>query len=116
MNHFPFFRTIWYGMNYLILILVDTAHIHLSTIPVLGRYLRTILNFIWPSWEESLNWTLLLERESFAVLTISIFILCLALAVRLALGWYRSRKLGIVRVRLRDQLVRAAEVLVSSPK
>jgi hypothetical protein len=83
---------------------------------VAGAFLRRALNFIWPSWEESINWTLLLERESFAVLTISIFMLCLALAVRLIFGWYCSRKFGIVRVRLRDQLVRAGEVLVSSPK
>jgi len=93
-----------------------TAHVRLARIPVAGAFLRRTLNFIWPSWEESMNWTLLLERESFAVLTISIFMLCLALAVRLIFGWYCSRKFGIVRVRLRDQLVRAGEVLVSSPK
>jgi hypothetical protein len=93
-----------------------TAHVRLSRIPVAGNFLRRVLHFIWPSWDESIDWTLLLERESFGVLAISIFMLCLALAVRLILGWYCFRKLGIVRMRLRDQLVRAGEVQVSHPK
>ena len=94
----------------------STVHVRLGRIPVIGKYLRRTFNFIWPSWEESINWTLLLERESFAMLTISIILLCFALAVRLFLGWYCLRKLGIVRVRLRDQLVRAGEVLLSNSK
>jgi hypothetical protein len=94
----------------------STVHIRLARIPLIGKYLRQVFNFIWPSWEESINWTLLLERQSFAMLTISILLLCFALAVRLLLSWYCFRKLGIVRVRLRDQLVRAGEVLLSNPK
>ena len=93
-----------------------TVHIRLTRIPLAGKLLRRALNFIWPSWEESINWTLLLERESFAMLTISILLLCFALAARLYLSWHCFRKLGIVRVRLRDQLVRAGEVLLSNPK
>ena len=93
-----------------------TVHVRLTRIPLVGRFLRQALNFIWPSWEESINWTLLLERESFALLTFSILLLGFALAARLILGWYCSRKLGIARVRLRDQLARAGEVLVSDPK
>jgi hypothetical protein len=93
-----------------------TVHVRLSRIPLVGRFLRQALNFIWPSWEESVNWTLFLERESFAALTISILMLCFTTALRLILGWYCSQKLGFARVRLRDQLARAGEVLVSDPK
>ena len=93
-----------------------TVHVRLSRIPLVGRYIRRAFNFIWPSWEESIDWTLLLERESFAMLTISILLLCFALAARLFLGWYCSRRLGIVRVRLRDQLIRAGDVLFSNSK
>ncbi len=93
-----------------------TVHIRLARIPLAGGLLRRVLNFVWPSWEEAINWTLLLERESFAVLTMSIFLLCFALVIRLFLSWYCSRRLGIVRVRLRDQLARAGEVLISNPK
>jgi hypothetical protein len=94
----------------------STVHVRLGRIPLIGKFLRRSFNFIWPSWEESINWTLLLERESFAMLMISILLLCFALAVRLFLSWYCFRKLGIVRVRLRDQLVRAGEVLLSNSK
>jgi hypothetical protein len=94
----------------------STAHVRLARIPMIGGLLRRTFNFIWPSWEESINWTLLLERESFAMLMISIFLLCFAVALRMFLSWYSFRKLGIVRVRLRDQLVRAGEVLLSGSK
>jgi hypothetical protein len=93
-----------------------TVHIRLARIPLAGRLLRRVLDFVWPSWEESINWTLLLERESFAVLTISIFLLCFALGIRFSLSWYGSRRLGIARVRLRDQLARAGHVLINNPK
>jgi hypothetical protein len=91
-----------------------TVHVRMARLPFIGLYLRRILNFIWPSWEVSINWTLLVERESFALLVASIFLLCFALAVRLFLGWYFSRRLGIPRVRLRDQLRRAGQILVGN--
>jgi hypothetical protein len=93
-----------------------TVHVRVSRIPLLGRHIRPAMKYIWPSWEESINWTLLLERESFAMLTTSILLLCFALAVRLFLGWYCFRKLGVNRTRLRDQLGRAGSVLLSNSK
>jgi hypothetical protein len=103
--------------NYLSIYTYETtAHVRLERIPLAGNFIRRALNLIWPSWEEAIGWTLLLERESFALLTISILLLCFALAVRIFLNWYCSRKLGIVRVRLRDQVVRVGEVLFGNPK
>jgi hypothetical protein len=93
-----------------------TTHVRLSRIPFFGKYLRQVLNFLWPSWEEAIKWTLLLERESFAVMTISILLLCFALTVRLFFSWYCSRKLGIVRPRLRDQRVKVGDNLFSNSK
>ena len=80
-------------------------------IPWIGRYLRGIFNFIWPPWEEAINWTLLVERESFAMLVASIFLFCFALAARLFLGWYCRSRLGIPRERLRDQILRAGQAM-----
>jgi hypothetical protein len=93
-----------------------TVHVRTGRIPVIGNYLRRMLDFVWPSWEESINWTLLVERESFAALAASSLLLCFALAARLFLGWYCSRRLGIPRVRLRDQIARASQVLVGAPQ
>jgi len=92
----------------------STVHIRLSRIPVVGGHLRTIFNFVWPSWEESINWTLLVERESFAMLCASIALFCFALALRFLLGWYCSSRLGITPVRLRDQIVRVGQVLAGN--
>jgi hypothetical protein len=92
----------------------STVHVRLARIPFIGRYLRPIFNFIWPPWEEAINWTLLVERESFATLVASIFLLCFALAARLLLGRYCERNLGIERERLRDQILRAGHVMAGS--
>jgi Transglutaminase-like superfamily len=94
----------------------STVHVRLGRIPLFGRILRRTLTFLWPSWEEAINWTLLLERESFAMMTGSILLLCFVLVGRLLLGWYCSRRLGIVRIRLRDQFFKAGDVLFSSNK
>jgi hypothetical protein len=92
----------------------STVHVRLSRIPWIGRHLRGIFNFMWPPWEEAINWTLLVERESFAALVVSIFLFCFALATRFFLGWYCRKRLGIVRERLRDQILRAGQVVVGS--
>lgn len=76
----------------------STVHVRLARIPWIGKHLRGIFNFIWPSWEESINWTLLVERESFATLVGSIFLLCFALVARLLLGWYCASRLGSLAV------------------
>jgi len=92
----------------------STVHVRLARIPWIGRHLRGIFNFLWPPWEEAINWTLLVERESFAALVVSIFLFCFALAARFLLAWYCRAKLGIARERLRDQIVRAGQVVVGS--
>ena len=92
----------------------STEHIRLRRIPWIGQYLRGMFDFIWPRWEESINWTLLVERESFAMLVTSVFLLCFVLAARILLGWYCRSRLGIVRERLRDQILRAGQAMAGS--
>jgi hypothetical protein len=94
----------------------STVHVRLSRIPIIGRHLRGFLKAIWPSWEESINWTLLVERESFSMLTVSFIVLCFALALRFLFAWYCSRCLGLPRVRMRDQIVRASHALAGNPQ
>jgi hypothetical protein len=94
----------------------STVHVRLARIPWIGRYLRRILNFMWPQWEETINWTLLVERESFAMLVVSVFLLCLALTARLFLAWYCRRMLGIFPDRLRDQILRAGQAMAGGAR
>jgi hypothetical protein len=91
-----------------------TVHVRVSRIPIIGKYLRGILDSTWPSWEEAFDWTLLVERESFAMLVASTILFGVSLAGRLFLSWYCARRLGIARVRLRDQIARIGSVLVNS--
>jgi hypothetical protein len=92
----------------------STSHVRLRRIPWIGRHLRPIFNFIWPPWEEAINWTLLVERESFAMLVASLFLFCFALAARFFLGWFCRSKLGIPRERLRDQILRAGQAMAGN--
>lgn len=94
----------------------STAHVRLSRIPSVGRYLRILLDRVWPGWEEAFNWTLLVERESFTLLMVSAVLFLFFLASRLFLSWYGGRRLGIVRVRMRDQVWRAGAALFSHSK
>jgi hypothetical protein len=91
-----------------------TVHVRLARIPWIGKHLRRIFNFIWPQWEEAINWTMLVERESFAALVASMFLLCFALASRIFLGWYCKNRLGIPLERLRDQILHAGHSLSGS--
>lgn len=91
-----------------------TVHVRLARIPWIGRRLRKIFDFVWPPWEESINWTLLVERESFAMLVASLFLFCFALAARLLLDWYCGSRLQIPRRRLRDQILRAGQAVAGS--
>jgi hypothetical protein len=93
------------------------VHVRLSRLP-LSRYLhfRLWLTRIWPNWEEAVNWTYVLERESFALFLSSFLLFCFALGIRLLLSWYGSGRLGIRRISFRDQLQRVGVTLLSQAK
>lgn len=93
-----------------------TAHVRIARVPVIGSLLRRVLDAVFPKWQEAVNWTLVLERESFAVMTLALLLTCFSVAARFALSWYGERRLGITRVRLREQLIRAGATLLNSPK
>ena len=92
-----------------------TAHVRLAHIFYIGRYLRRILDSLFPSWDESFDWTLLVERESYAVLVVGILSLVLSLFCRLLLFGYGKRRPDIVRVSLREQLGKAGMALFGRP-
>lgn len=92
------------------------AHIRLARLPVLGSSLRWILDAFVPNWEERFDWTLLLERESFFVLTMSAMAFLFFLVLRLLLGWYADHRLNIQRFRLRSQFLRAGTTFLRAPE
>ena len=92
------------------------AHVRLARLPFEGFHLRWILDKALPDWEERIDWTLLLERESFFALCASAFGFAVFLLFRLLLGWYADTKLKVARFRLRSRVLRAGASFFSAPE
>ena len=92
------------------------AHVRLSRLPMQGLHLRWILDKVLPGWEERLDWTLLLERESFFALCASAFAFFVFVLARILLGWYADHRLKIPRFRLRSQFLRAGTTFFRVPE
>ncbi|MGH9700372.1 MAG: hypothetical protein ACRD52_13075, partial [Candidatus Acidiferrales bacterium] len=82
----------------------------------IGKPLRIVLDHILPGWEDSATMSLLLERRSFAIMTISIFFLLICILLRIALRWYGESMLGVRFVRLRTQFYRAAQAFLDTSR
>jgi len=94
----------------------NVAHIRLARIPLMGLGLRRVLDRMYSGWDEAFDWSLILERESFAMLFASFLATVFLLIGRLGLAWYADRRLHIPRLRLRTQILRARAALFSSPE
>ena len=92
------------------------AHVRLSRLPFQGFHLRRIFDTIYPGWEEAVDWSLLLERQSFFYLVLAAFATILFLLVRQALAWYADSMLRIPRFHFRENLIRASTAFFSAPE
>lgn len=91
-----------------------TIHVRIGRIHLLGVPLRKIADRIYPGWDESPAISLLVERESFAATVTSILLVIFLGLIRIALRWYGERRLGVRRVRFREQLLRAGNAFLHS--
>jgi hypothetical protein len=91
-----------------------TAFIHLARLPLVGGFLQTKLNSALMSWQERINWTVLVERQSYATLVIGIVLLCLAIGLRRLIFWY-GKKYYIVPMSPWEQLRHGGVALFSAP-
>ena len=92
------------------------AHVRFARLPMEGLHLRGLLDSVFPSWDEKLDWSLLLERESFFSLTLAAFAVLFLLLLRQLQAWYADRRLMVSRYRLRAHLVRAGSAFFSTPE
>jgi hypothetical protein len=92
------------------------AHLRIARLPLEGLRLRSFLDRLWPNWDESLDWSLLLERESFFVMTLAAVGTLIFLSLRQVLAWYADNKLKVPRFRLREHLARAGSAFLSTPE
>lgn len=92
------------------------AHVRLARLPLDGFHLRHVLDRVYPGWDESIDWSLILERESFFYLVMSAAAFSFFLLMRTLLGWYADNRLRIPRFHLRERAIRAGAAFVSTPE
>jgi hypothetical protein len=92
------------------------AHVRLARLPYVGFGLRKLLSAIAPGWEEAIDWSLLLERESFFYLVLSVSAMLFFLLLRAVLAWYADSRLRIPRFHLREHALRAGVAFFSTPE
>ena len=92
------------------------AHVRIARLPMQGLHLRVVLDKIYSGWDEAVDWSLLLERESFFVLCLFIAGSVFLLVIREAMAWYADRKLKIRRFHLREHVARAGAAFFKAPE
>jgi len=92
------------------------AHVRVARLPLDGMHLRQVMDGAFPGWDEMLDWSLLLERESFFVFVVSALATLLLLFLRMVLAWYADHRLMIPRFQLWSHLTRAGAAFFTTPE
>jgi hypothetical protein len=90
-----------------------TAFIHLARIPLVGRFLQRKLDSSLSLWQEGINWTVLVERQSYDTIVVGIALLCLSIFLRRIIFWY-GNKLSLLPLSPWEQIRRGGIALFSS--
>jgi hypothetical protein len=92
------------------------AHVRLAKLPLDGMGIRAALDRLMPGWDDAVDWSLLLERESFLMFIVSLCLMVFFLLFRVALAWYADRRLRIPRFHLREHALRAGVAFFFTPE
>lgn len=92
------------------------AHVRLAWLPLESLHLRKLFDSIYPGWDEAVNWSLILERQSFFYLVLAAVATLFFSVLRFALGWYADTRLKIPRSHLRGRMMRAGVAFFSTPE
>lgn len=91
------------------------AHVRVARLPLQGLGMRRVLDGMYSGWDELLDWSLLLERESFFVLCAFVAGSFFFLLMREVLAWFADRRLKIPRFHLREHFARAGDAFLKTP-
>jgi len=91
------------------------AYVRLGRLPLEGFHLQKLFDAIYPGWQETVDWSLLLERESFFYVVLAAAGTTFFLVIRQALALYANR-MPIPRFRLREVIIRAIVAFFSVPE
>ena len=89
-----------------------TAFIHVAGLPILGAFLQRMMSAIPPSWQDSVNLTVLVERQSYDTIVVGIALFLFAIFLQRLVNWY-GRKISAVLVSPWEQLRRSGIALFS---
>ena len=92
------------------------AHVRAARFALDGLRLRNIMDHVFPGWDEKVDWSLLLERESFFAVATATFATLFLLLLRQFLAWYADQRLRISRFHLRSHLARAGTAFFTTPE
>ncbi len=92
------------------------AHVRIARLPLGAFGLHGLLRRIYPSWDEALDWSLLLERESFFFMFVSLISLIFFFLVRVLLAWYADHRLRFPRFHFRRHIIRAGATFFYTPE
>ena len=92
------------------------AHVRVSRLPIERLHVRRLIGAIFPGWEEKVDWSLLLERESYFYLVLGAAAFLFFLLVRQILAWYADSMLRIPRFHFREHMIRASAAFFSTPE
>jgi hypothetical protein len=81
-----------------------TAHVRWTRLGFVGLPLQRVLDWFLPAWEDSTAVSLLLERESLAMMVFAIILVAFLALLRICLRWYGENRLGFHCVRFRNQV------------
>ena len=92
------------------------AHLRVARLPMGAFGLHALLRRVYPSWDEDLDWSLLLERESFFFVFVSLISVLVFLLFRLLLAWYADHRLRFPRYHFRRHMLRAGASFFQTPE
>ena len=90
----------------------QTAFIHVAGLPLIGAFLQRQMSSL-PSWQERINWTVLVERQSYDTIVVGFALLLFTFFLRRFISWY-GRKISVVPISPWEQLRRTGVTLFSS--
>jgi hypothetical protein len=70
------------------------------------------MNALLPSWQEDINWTVLVERQSYDTIVVGIVLLVCSMFLRRLISWY-GRSFSFVSITPWEQLRRTGGALFS---
>jgi hypothetical protein len=92
------------------------AHVRIARLPLGAFGLHSLLRKIYPAWDEDLDWSLLLERESFFFMFVSLASVIFFFLLRLLLAWYADHRLRFPRYHFRRHMLRAGASFFHTPE